>query len=109
MMRSRITKFWNVAAQFFLGSTALAFVILGFSWLRVDLASAAFAYLIEGGFIASALLAIMSAAGLGYFFAPQHIVVVITLLSASSFRLPCSPAGGWRRDITRRRSAVSSP
>jgi hypothetical protein len=80
MMRSRITNFWNVAAQFILGSTALALVM----WLRVDLASAAFAYLIECRFIGSALPAITSAAGLAYCFALQHIVVVITPLSESS-------------------------
>jgi hypothetical protein len=69
MMRSQITNFWNLAAQFFLGGIALPLLTLAFFWLHVDLASTAFAHLIEllslmGTFIASALLAITSAAGL---------------------------------------------
>jgi hypothetical protein len=60
-------------------------VTLGFLWLHVGLASAAFACLIAGRFVAAALLAIADAAGLAYFFAPaaagfrilksQHIAV----------------------------------
>jgi PAS domain S-box-containing protein len=100
MMRNQSTRIWNPAAQFFLGSTALALVTLVFFWLHVDLASTAFAYLIVivlfslmGSFTASALLAIMSVAGLAYFFAPpifsfridnsEHIVVVVAFLLTS--------------------------
>jgi hypothetical protein len=105
MMRNRITNFWNVAAPLLLGSIALASLPLGFLWLRVGFASAAFACLIAGRFIAAALLAITSAAGLAYFLAPatvsfriyksQHIVVAIALLSVNSFGLSCPPTGGW--------------
>jgi K+-sensing histidine kinase KdpD len=97
MEHDQTTNFRNSAAQFFLGSIALAFVTLAFLWPHVDLASAAFACLIVivlfslmGSFIASALLAVTSAAGLAYFFAPailsfridnsQHIVVVAAFL-----------------------------
>jgi PAS domain S-box-containing protein len=100
MMRNQITNFWNAAAQFFLGGIALALVTVVFYRLHVDLASTAFAYLIVivlaslmGSFIASALLAIMSAAGLAYFFAPpifdlrhdnpEHLVVVVAFLLTS--------------------------
>jgi PAS domain S-box-containing protein len=100
MMRNQITKFWSSAAQFFLGAIALALVTLVFYRLHVDLASTAFAYLIVivlaslmGSFAASALLAIMSAAGLAYFFAPpifdlriddpEHLVVVVAFLLTS--------------------------
>jgi PAS domain S-box-containing protein len=75
-------------------------VTLVFFWLHVDLASTAFGYLIVivlfslmGSFTASALLAIMSVAGLAYFFAPpifsfridnsEHIVVVVAFLLTS--------------------------
>jgi PAS domain S-box-containing protein len=100
MMRNQFTRIWNPAVQFFLGSTALALVTLVFFWLHVDLASTAFGYLIVivlfslmGSFTASALLAIMSVAGLAYFFAPpifsfridnsEHIVVVVAFLLTS--------------------------
>jgi hypothetical protein len=70
MTRSQIRNFWNLAAQFFLGGIALAWVTLDFFWLQVNIASAAFDYLtamvlvsVTGSFIASALLAITSAAG----------------------------------------------
>jgi hypothetical protein len=40
------TNLWNLAAQFFLGSIALALVTLALFRLGIDLASIAFAYLI---------------------------------------------------------------
>ena len=100
MMRNQTTNFWNTAAQLFLGSIALALVTLAFFKLGVDLAPTAFAYLVVilvcslmGSFIASALLAIISIAGLAYFFAPpifslriddpQHIMVVIAFFLTS--------------------------
>ena len=44
MVHNRTTNFWNLAAQFFLGSSTLASV--AFLRLGVDLASIAFVYLI---------------------------------------------------------------
>jgi hypothetical protein len=44
MVHNRTTNFWNLAAQFFLGSSTLASV--AFLRLGVDLASTAFVYLI---------------------------------------------------------------
>jgi PAS domain S-box-containing protein len=99
MMRNQATNFWN-AAQFLLGSIALTLVTLAFFKLGVDLAPTAFAYLVVillcslmGSFIASALLAIMSIAGLAYFFAPpilslaiddpQHLTVVAAFFLTS--------------------------
>jgi PAS domain S-box-containing protein len=93
-MSNQTTNFWNSVAQFFFGSIALALVTFAFVQLGVDLASTAFAYLVVillcslmGSFTASALLAIMSIAGLDYFFAtptfsfriedPQHLMVVV--------------------------------
>jgi PAS domain S-box-containing protein len=100
MMRNQTRNFWNPAAQFFLGSIALALVTLAFFKFGVDLAPTAFAYLVVillcslmGSFIASALLAIMSIAGLAYFFAPpifslgiddpQHLMVVVAFFLTS--------------------------
>jgi PAS domain S-box-containing protein len=100
MMRNQTTNFWNLAAQFLLGSIALALVTLVFYRLHVDLASTAFAYLIVivlasliGSFVISTLLAIMSVAGLAYFFTPpvfefristpEHLVVVVAFLLTS--------------------------
>jgi K+-sensing histidine kinase KdpD len=99
MRRNQITNFRN-SARFFLGSIALALVTVVFVRLGVDLASTAFAYLIVvvlfalmGSFIAPALFAVMSVAGLVYFFAPptfdfridnpQHIGVMVGFLLAS--------------------------
>jgi K+-sensing histidine kinase KdpD len=101
MVHSRTTNFRNLAAQFFLGSIALASMTLAFFRLGVDLASTAFAYLIvivlfalTDSFIASPLLAVISVAGLVYVFVPpifelwigkpQHIMVVVALLLSSS-------------------------
>jgi len=100
MMSNQTTNFWYSAAQFCFGSLALAVVSLAFFQLGVDLASTAFAYLVVillcslmGSFTASALLAIMSIAGLGYFFAPpifsfridesQHLIVVVAFFLTS--------------------------
>jgi PAS domain S-box-containing protein len=100
MMRNQTTNFRNLAEQFLLGSIALALVTLAFLHLRGDLASTAFAYFIVivlaslmGSFVASTLLAVMSVAGLVYFFAPpifefridapQHLVVVVAFLLTS--------------------------
>ena len=94
MVQNQTTNFRYLAAQFFFGRIALALMTLAFFRLRIDLASTAFAYLIAivlfslmGSFIASALLAIMSIAGLNYFFAPPifdfridnplHVVLVV--------------------------------
>jgi hypothetical protein len=46
MVHNRTTNFWNLAAQFFLGSIGLASVTLAFFRLGVDFASTAFVYLI---------------------------------------------------------------
>jgi K+-sensing histidine kinase KdpD len=100
MMRNQTTNFRHSAAQFFLGSIALALVTLAFFRAGVDLASTASAYLIVivlfslmGSFIASTLLAITAVAGLAYFFAPpifsfrigypQHLMVVAAFFLTS--------------------------
>jgi K+-sensing histidine kinase KdpD len=82
MVHKQTTNFRNLAAQLFLGSVALALVSLAFFRLGVDLASAAFAYLIvivlfslAGSFVASALLAVMSVADLVYCFASPIVTV----------------------------------
>ena len=66
MKRNQTTHFGGAAAQFFLGSVALAVVTLAFIRLHVDLATTAFADLIVillfslmGSFTASALLSIV--------------------------------------------------
>jgi PAS domain S-box-containing protein len=100
MMSIQTTNFWNSAAQFFFGSIALALVTLVFFQLGVDLASTAFAYLVVillcslmGSFTASALLAVMSIAGLNYFFVTpifsfriddsEHLMVVVAFFLTS--------------------------
>ena len=77
MKRNQTRNLARLAAQFFLGSIVLMLVTLAFLWLHVDLATAAFAYLIVivlfslmGSFTASALLSIVSVTSLAYFFAP---------------------------------------
>ena len=97
MMRDQTTSFRNSAAQFLLGSIALALVTLVFFRLDVDLASTAFAYLIVvvlaslmGSFVVSALLTIIAVVGLNYFFAkpifefrvdnPQDILLMVAFL-----------------------------
>jgi hypothetical protein len=106
MMRNRIANSWNVAAQCFLGSIALASVTFGRLWLHAGLASATFACSVAGRFIAAALLGILSAAGLAHCFAQatfrcllcnlQHIVVMIPLPSGNSFNLRCRLQARWR-------------
>jgi PAS domain S-box-containing protein len=100
MMRNQTTNFGGLAAQFFLGSIALALVTLAFLWLHADLGSTAFAYLVVillfslmGSFAASALLSIVSVTGLVYFFsppifdfgveAPHHVVVLVAFFFTS--------------------------
>jgi PAS domain S-box-containing protein len=100
MKRNQTMKFGGAAAQFFLGSVALAVVTLAFIRLHVDLATAAFADLVVillfslmGSFTASALLSIVSVAGLAYFFAPpifqfridapHHVVVLVAFFFTS--------------------------
>src|SRR5258708_12993802 len=100
MVQNQTTNFRYLAAQFFLGSIGVAVVVLAFCRVGIELGSTAFAYLIVivlvslmGSFIASALLAIMSVAGLNCFFAPPifdfridnplHIVVVVAFLLTS--------------------------
>jgi PAS domain S-box-containing protein len=100
MKLGQTTNFRDFAAQFFLGSIALALATLAFFRLHIDLASTAFAYLVMivlfslmGSFTASALLSIVAVAGLAYFFAPpmfnfwiddpQHLVVVVAFLFSS--------------------------
>jgi K+-sensing histidine kinase KdpD len=101
MKLGQTTSFRDFAAQFFLGSIALALATLASFRLHIDLASTAFAYLVMillfslmGSFTASALLSIVAVAGLAYFFAPpmfnfwiddpQHLVVVVVAFLLSS-------------------------
>jgi PAS domain S-box-containing protein len=77
MKHNQTRNFGTSAAQFFLGSVALALVTLVSFWLHGDLATAAFTYLVAillsslmGSFAASVLLSVLSVVGLAYFFAP---------------------------------------
>jgi K+-sensing histidine kinase KdpD len=98
MVQNQTKNFRYLAAQFFLGSIALALVTLTFFRLGVDFAAIAFASLIAivvfslmRSFTASALLAIMAVGGSKYFFAspifdfridnPLHIAVAFLLTS----------------------------
>src|SRR5262245_35108097 len=100
MKHNQTRNFGNLAAQFFLGSIALALVTLICFRLQVDLATTAFAYLVAiqlsalmGSFIASVLLSILAVASLIYFFVPpflelkvddpQHLVVVLAFFCTS--------------------------
>jgi PAS domain S-box-containing protein len=100
MMRNQTTNFGGIAAQFVLGSAALAVVTLAFFWFQVDLAATAFTYLIVillfslmGSFTASALLSIVAVAGLAYFFVPpilhfridppHHVVALVAFFLTS--------------------------
>jgi PAS domain S-box-containing protein len=100
MMRNQTMNFGSLAAQFFLGSLALALVTLACFWFRVDIAATAFACLVVillfslmGSFTASVLLSILSVAGLVLFSAPpilhfgsdgpQHLVVVVAFFLTS--------------------------
>jgi PAS domain S-box-containing protein len=88
------------AGQFFLGGLALGLVSLAFVWLQVDFASTAFVYLLViflfslmGSFAASALLTLLSVAGLIFFFVPpinqfkvddpRHLAIVFVFLITS--------------------------
>ena len=84
MMQNQTRDFGRSAAQFFLGSLALAFVTLVCFRLHVELATTAFAYLVAillsslmGSFAVSVLLSILSVAGLIYFFAPPALQVAV--------------------------------
>ncbi|HTC98826.1 MAG TPA: PAS domain S-box protein [Bradyrhizobium sp.] len=93
MTPNQTRNFAGSAAQFFLGSLALALVTLAFHQIRADIATTAFADLIVillfsliGSFAAAVLLCLLSVASLIFFFAPpafsfvvddpRHIVVV---------------------------------
>jgi PAS domain S-box-containing protein len=100
MMSNRATRFWRLAAQYFLGSVGLALASLGSFRLGLDLATTSFVYLIlitllslTGSFIGSVFLSIIAVACLAHFFAPpvfsfrvdsaQQIVLTITFLLTS--------------------------
>jgi PAS domain S-box-containing protein len=100
MRRIQTTNVGSMAAQFFLGSAALTVVTLAFFWFQVDLAATAFAYFaiillfsLMGSFAASALLSIVAAAGLDYFFVKpifhfridtqHHIVALVAFFLTS--------------------------
>jgi PAS domain S-box-containing protein len=100
MKRNQATHFGGAAAQFFLGSVALAVVTLAFIRLHVDLATTAFADLVVillfslmGSLTASALLSIVAVAGLAYCFAPpifqfridapHHVAVLVAFFFTS--------------------------
>src|SRR5258708_39399331 len=74
-MGNQTLRFWRSAAQFFFGSIALALATLACFRLEVGLATTAFIYLIvivllslTGGFLVSAILCIVAAGALRYFF-----------------------------------------
>jgi K+-sensing histidine kinase KdpD len=95
MVQKQTTNFRNFAAQFFLGSIAPALVTLAFFRAGVDLTSIAVTYLIVIVLLLlmnsfAAVLAVMSVAGLNYFFAPLifdnnslSIVAVVAFLLTS--------------------------
>jgi hypothetical protein len=98
MVQSQTTNFRYLAAQSFHGSVALALVTLAFFRFGIDLASTAFAYLIVvvlfslmGNFIASALLAIMSVAGLNYVCCRLEL-----LLCSANLRFPDRQSATYR-------------
>jgi PAS domain S-box-containing protein len=75
--RNQLSQFWRPAAQFLLGSVALALLTLVCFRLQLNLASTAFGYLmvivllsLMGSFVASVILSIMAVGCLNYFFAP---------------------------------------
>jgi PAS domain S-box-containing protein len=80
MEHNQTRNFGTSAAQFFLGSVALALVTLVCFRLQADLATTAFAYLVAillcsmmGSFAASVLLSILAVVGLIYFFVPPAL------------------------------------
>jgi PAS domain S-box-containing protein len=77
IVRSQINRLWRPAAQFVLGSVGLALLTLVCFRLQLNLASAAFGYLIVivllsliGSFVSSIVLSIVAVGCLNYFFAP---------------------------------------
>ena len=77
IVRSQINRLWRPAAQFVLGSVGLALLTLVCIRLQLNLASAAFGYLIVivllslmGSFVSSIILSIVAVGCLNYFFAP---------------------------------------
>src|SRR5215472_6821841 len=100
MMRKPTMNLAGPAARLFLGGVALALATLALSLLRVNLAATAFVYLVVilllslvSGLATSALLSLIAAAALIYFFAPpifdfriedpQDLVVVVAFLLTS--------------------------
>jgi K+-sensing histidine kinase KdpD len=77
IVRSQINRLWRPAAQFLLGSVGLALLTLVCFRLQLNLASAAFGYLIVivllslmGSFVSSIILSIVAVGCLNYFLAP---------------------------------------
>src|SRR5262249_2973412 len=100
MKPRRSAKFRNPAAQFFLGTFALAVVTAACFFLQIDLAATAFCYLVVillfslvASFLASGLLPLVAIAALAFFFAPpifdfrmaepQDRMVILPFLLAS--------------------------
>src|ERR1700719_2046178 len=100
MMRNQTTRFRRAAAHFLLGGVGLALLTLVCFRLQLNLASAAFGYLIVimllslvGDFVSSVILSIIAVGCLAYFFAPPifdfrvddppDVVAVIGFLTAS--------------------------
>ena len=100
MMRKPTMNLAGPAARLFLGGVSLALATLALSLLRVNLAATAFVYLVVilllslvSGLATSALLSLIAAAALIYFFAPpifdfriedpQDLVVVVAFLLTS--------------------------
>ena len=100
IVRNQISPLWLPAAQFLLGSVGLAVLTLVCFRLQLNLASAAFGYLIVivllslmGSFVSSVILSIIAAGCLNYFFAPPifdfridyplDVLAVIGFLTAS--------------------------
>jgi PAS domain S-box-containing protein len=99
-VRNQISQLWRPATQFLLGSVGLAVLTLVCFRLQLNLASAAFGYLIVivllslmGSFVSSVILSIIAAGCLNYFFAPPifdfridyplDVLAVIGFLTAS--------------------------
>jgi PAS domain S-box-containing protein len=77
MARNQLSQFWRPVAQFLLGIVALALLTLVCFWLQLNLASAAFGYVIVivllslmGSFVASVIFSTIAVGCLNYFFAP---------------------------------------
>ena len=100
IVRNQISQLWRPAAQVLLGSVGLAVLTLVCFRLQLNLASAAFGYLIVivllslmGSFVSSVILSIIAVGCLNYFFAPPifdfridyplDVLAVIGFLTAS--------------------------